>query len=221
MSRLPQGGRLERDRVLSFQFEGRTYQGLQGDTLASALLANGVRLVGRSFKYHRPRGILSAGVEEPNALVQLFDGNRTVPNARMTEVPLVDGLVARSVNASPTLDFDLRAVNNWFSRLMPAGFYYKTFMASQSAWHFFEKHIRRASGLGQAPTENDPDRYDKQYAHCDVLVVGGGVAGLSAALAAGRTGARVIVCDEQAEFGGWLLSSDETVDGLQIGRAHV
>jgi sarcosine oxidase subunit alpha len=191
--------------------------GFAGDA-TSALLANGVSLVARSWKYHRPRGILCAGVEEPNALVQLFDGPRTVPNARMTEVSLVEGLTARSVHANPSLDFDVRAVNGWFSRLIPAGFYYKTFMASQAAWHFFEKRIRAASGLGAAPIEPDPDRYDKRYAHCDVLVVGAGIAGLHAALAAGTSGARVILCDEQSEPGGWLLSSDETIDGMPAAQ---
>lgn len=213
-ARLSAGGRISRQRVVNFTFNGRAYQGFEGDTLASALLANGVSLVARSWKYHRPRGILSAGVEEPNALVQLFDGARTVPNARMTEIALVEGLSARSIHASPSIEFDVKAVNGWFSRLIPAGFYYKTFMASQSSWHFFEKHIRASSGLGSSPTEGDPDRYDKQFAHCDVLVVGGGIAGLTAALAAGRSGARVMLCDEQAEPGGWLLSSDETIDML-------
>ncbi|MDE2456293.1 MAG: (2Fe-2S)-binding protein, partial [Burkholderiales bacterium] len=212
-ARLNQGGRIDRSRVLNFSFNGRPYQGLAGDTLASALLANGVSLVARSWKYHRPRGILSAGVEEPNALVQLFDGERTVPNARMTEVSLVEGLAARSIHASPSIEFDRHAVNGWFSRLIPAGFYYKTFMASQAAWHFFERHIRAASGLGESPAEADPDRYEKRHAFCDVLVVGAGIAGLMAALAAGRSGARVVICDEQSEFGGWLLSSDEAVNG--------
>jgi sarcosine oxidase subunit alpha len=212
--RLPQGGRIDRSRPLHFSFNGRAYTGYEGDTLASALLAAGQTLVARSWKYHRPRGLLAAGVEEPNALVQLFEGERTVPNVRMTEASLVEGLVARSIHASPSIDFDLGAVNGWFSRLIPAGFYYKTFMASQAAWHFFEKRIRAVSGLGHSPAVPDPDRYDKRFAHADVLVVGAGVAGLSAALAAGRAGARVILCDEQAEAGGWLLSSDETVDGL-------
>lgn len=212
-ARLSKGGRIDRQRVLNFSFNGRAYQGFEGDTLASALLANGVSLVARSWKYHRPRGILSAGVEEPNALVQLFDGARTVPNARMTEVSLVQGLSARSVHASPSIEFDTGAVNGWFARLIPAGFYYKTFMASQAAWHFFEKHIRASSGLGASPAVADPDRYDKRFAHCDVLVVGAGIAGLTAALAAGRSGARVVLCDEQSEPGGWLLSSDETIDG--------
>ncbi len=212
-ARLSAGGRIDRRRTINFHFNGRAYQGYEGDTLASALLANGVSMVARSWKYHRPRGILSAGVEEPNALVQLFEGNRTVPNARMTEVTLVDGLSAKSIHAKPSIEFDTGAVNGWFSRLIPAGFYYKTFMASQAAWHFFEKHIRNASGLGVSPTEHDPDRYDKRYAHCDVLVVGAGVAGLSAALTAARAGARVVLCDEQSEAGGWLLASDELVDG--------
>jgi sarcosine oxidase subunit alpha len=218
MRRLEHGGRIARERVLNFTFNGRVLRGFAGDTLASALLANGVDLVARSWKYHRPRGVLSAGVEEPNALVQLFEGGRTVPNARATEVELVDGLVARSVNAHPSVEFDARALNGWFSRLMPAGFYYKTFMASQAAWHFFERHIRRASGLGEAPAVADAGRYDKRFAHCDVLIVGGGIAGLCAALAAGRTGARVVVCDEQSEPGGWLLSSDEPVDGLSAAQ---
>ena len=212
-ARLPTGGRIDRERVLNFTFNGRAYQGLEGDSLASALLSNGVSLVARSWKYHRPRGILSAGVEEPNALVQLFVGARTVPNARMTEVSLVEGLSARSIHAMPNVDVDLRAVTGWFARLIPAGFHYKTFMASQAAWHFFEKRLRASSGLGTSPTESDPDRYDKRFAHCDVLVVGGGLAGLSAALAAGRSGARVMLCDEQAEAGGWLLGSDESIDG--------
>jgi sarcosine oxidase subunit alpha len=211
--RLSSGGRIDRDRVLNFTFNGRRYQGFEGDTLASALLANGVSLVARSWKYHRPRGILSAGVEEPNALVQLFDGARTVPNARMTEVSLVEGLSACSIHAKPNVDFDLKAATGWFARLIPAGFYYKTFMASQAAWHFFEKHIRASSGLGTSPAENDPDHYDKRFAHCDVLVVGAGLAGLSATLAAGRSGARVMLCDEQAEPGGWLLAGDESIDG--------
>ncbi|MFM7706178.1 MAG: 2Fe-2S iron-sulfur cluster-binding protein, partial [Rubrivivax sp.] len=130
--RLPQGGRIDRSRPVRFTFDGRGYSGYAGDTLASALLAAGATLVARSWKYHRPRGILGAGVEEPNALVQLFEGARTVPNVRMTEAALVEGLVARSIHASPSVEFDLRAVNNWFARLIPAGFYYKTFMASQA-----------------------------------------------------------------------------------------
>jgi len=206
--------RVDPEKTISFKFNGQTFQGLQGDTLASALLANGVSLVARSWKYHRPRGIMGSGVEEPNALVQLFEGTRTVPNARMTEVELVEGLVATSIHATPSLTFDWRAVNGWIARLIPAGFYYKTFMSSQAAWHFFEKHIRAASGLGASPMLADTARYDKQYVHCDALIVGGGIAGLMAALTLGRSGARVILCDEQSEPGGWLLSCDEKIDDM-------
>jgi sarcosine oxidase, subunit alpha len=201
IARLPSGGRIDRKRVVNFTFDGRAYKGFEGDTLASALLANGVSLVARSWKYHRPRGIVSAGVEEPNALVQLFDGARTVPNARMTEVSLVEGLSASAIHAAPNLAFDTKAVHGWFSRIIPAGFHYKTFMASQAALHFFEKHLRAASGLGSSPAQPDSDRYGKRFAHCDVLVVGAGITGLTAALAAGRAGARVILCDEQSEPG--------------------
>lgn len=216
--RLDAGGRVDRARRIQFTFDGRRFEGFEGDTLASALLAAGQRLVARSWKYHRPRGIIAAGVEEPNALVQLFEGERTVPNVRMTEVLLFEGLVARSIHARPSLRFDLGAVNDWFSRLIPAGFYYKTFMASPSTWRFFEKRIRAVSGLGDSPRHPDPDRYDKRHAHTDVLVVGAGLAGLCAAQVAARGGARVILCDEQAEFGGWLLSSDETVDGATASQ---
>ena len=212
-TRLPSGGRIDRTCPIRFTFDSKQYTGYAGDTLASALLANGVTLFARSWKYHRPRGLLGAGVEEPNALVQLHEGAHTVPNARMTEVILVEGIVAKSIHASPSLQFDWRAINGFFARLIPAGFYYKTFMASQKVWHFFEKHIRQASGLGASPELSDPDVYDKQFAHTDVLVVGGGAAGLSAAVAAAKSGKRVMLCDEQAELGGWLLSSDEQIDG--------
>ena len=216
--RLAAGGRIDRNHKIQFTFNDRVYEGFAGDTLASALLANGVNFVARSWKYHRPRGILASGVEEPNAIVQLFEGARTIPNARMTEVELVEGLTARSVHAQGSLEFDTRAINGWFARLLPAGFYYKTFMASQKVWHFFEKHIRAASGLGSSPDVADPAHYDKQYAHCDILVIGMGIAGLNAALAAAKAGARVIVCDEQAEAGGWLRSSDELIDGMPASQ---
>ena len=218
VNRFPTGGRVDRRQPIDFQFNDRQYTGLQGDTLASALLANNVKLVARSWKYHRPRGILSAGVEEPNALVQLFEGAATVPNARMTEVALVPGLRARSIHAKPSIQFDIGSINSTIARFIPAGFYYKTFMASQRAWHFFERYIRKASGLGESPREQDPDFYEKQFAHCDVLIAGGGLAGLTAALAAGATGARVILADEQSEFGGWLLSSDAEIDGLRASQ---
>ncbi len=210
--RTTQGGRVDRDREIAFSFNGKSYSGLAGDTLASALLANGVHMVGRSWKYHRPRGIVSAGAEEPNAIFQLEKGNRTIPNARGTQVELYPGLDASSVNCWPSLDFDLMSLNSKFSRLMPAGFYYKTFMWPKAMWMRYEHFIRKASGLGVAPTTPCPDRYEHTHQHCDLLVVGGGVAGLSAALAAGRTGARVIIADEQSEFGGHTLNSKTQID---------
>lgn len=211
--RLAQGGVVDRASTLSFTFDGRAYQGLAGDTLASALLANGVRLVGRSFKYHRPRGIFSAGPEEPNALVRLRNGARAEPNTRATMIELFDGLAAESQNRWPSLGFDLGAAGDLLSPLFPAGFYYKTFMGPGRSWLFYERLIRRAAGLGRAPNEADPDHYEKHHAHCDVLVVGGGPAGLAAALAACRAGARVILCDERAEFGGALLRERDQIEG--------
>ncbi len=211
--RLAEGGRVDREQSLSFSFNGKSYSGLQGDTLASALLANGVHRVGRSWKYHRPRGIVSAGAEEPNAIFQLEKGEYTIPNARGTQVELYDGLDASSVNCWPSLDFDLMSINSKFARMMPAGFYYKTFMWPKSMWMKYEHFIRKASGLGESPRLQDPDRYEHGHAHCDLLVVGGGIAGLTAALAAGRAGARVILVDEQAEFGGLTLNSHAQIDG--------
>jgi sarcosine oxidase subunit alpha len=211
--RLPQGGRIDRSRTLRFTFNGKPYEGHSGDTLASALLANGVTLVARSWKYHRPRGIVAAGVEEPNAIVQLETGARTVPNARATEVELYDGLVAASVNCWPSPEVDLMGVTGLFSRLMPAGFYYKTFMWPKSFWMRYEHYIRKASGLGRAPEGKDPDRYAKRNAWCDVLVAGAGRAGIEAALQAGRAGQRVILADEQAEPGGALLGDVHRVLG--------
>jgi sarcosine oxidase subunit alpha len=209
--RLEGGGRIDRRRPLGFTYDGARYEGYAGDTLASALLANGVHLVGRSFKYHRPRGIFATGPEEPNALAQLGTGAHTEPNARATQVELYEGLVAASQNCWPSVRFDLWALNNALGPLFPAGFYYKTFMWPQSWWQrVYERLIRRAAGLGRAPSEPDPDRYEHRHAHCDVLVVGAGPAGLMAALAAGRSGARVILADEQAELGGALLN--EPVD---------
>ncbi len=207
------GGRIDRTLPVSFLFNGRRYDGFAGDTLASALLANGVRLVGRSFKYHRPRGIVTAGTEEPSALVQLGVGPRTEPNVRATQAELYDGLIATSVNCWPSVDFDVGAINSALGAIFPAGFYYKTFMWPPQAWRFYEWFIRRAAGLGRAPTQADPDRYEKTHAHCDVLVVGAGPAGLATALAAGRAGARVILADESSELGGGLLGASATIAG--------
>jgi sarcosine oxidase, subunit alpha len=204
--RLPAGGQIDRGRLLEFTFDGRRYEGHPGDTLASALLANGVRLVARSIKYHRPRGILAAGPEEPSALVQLETGGEAEPNLRATEIALYDGLAARSQNAWPRLGADLGAIAGPFSPLLAAGFYYKTFLWPQRAWQaVWEPLLRRLAGHGRAPAAPDPGRYVKTHAHCDVLVVGSGPAGLAAALAAGRGGARVILAEAQAQFGGSLL----------------
>jgi sarcosine oxidase subunit alpha len=217
MTRLAQGGRIDRGRPLRFTFDGRAFTGFAGDTLASALLAQGQHLVGRSFKYHRPRGILSAGSEEPNALVELDrGGGRREPNTRATVVPLTDGLVARSQNRWPSLRYDLAALNGLASAFIPAGFYYKTFMGpGRDAWHRrWEPMIRRMAGLGRAPDAPDPDRYANRFAHCEVLVVGAGPAGIAAALAAAEGGGRVILCDEQMEMGGSLLASPAVpIDG--------
>ena len=212
-NRLTQGGRIDRSRPLHFTFNGRRYGGFEGDTLASALLANGVSIVGRSFKYHRPRGLYSAGIEETNAIVQLESGARTRPNLQATEIELYDGLMAKSVNCWPSVNYDVGALNSVASRLLPAGFYYKTFMWPKSLWMTYEKVIRNAAGLGVAPREPDPDIYDKMHEHADVLVVGGGPAGLAAALAAGRSGARVILAEQEHELGGRLLSENEQIDG--------
>ena len=199
--RIDSGGRIDRTREVTFTFDGQRYTGFAGDTLASALLANGVRVFGRSFKYHRPRGLLAAGSEEPNALVTVLrDAARRTPNLRATQVEIHDGLVAESQNRWPSLSFDLQGINDLLSPLLPAGFYYKTFMWPRKAWHrLYEPAIRDAAGLGRAPTAADPDRYAQRYAHCDVLVIGAGPTGLAATLSAAASGARVILVDEQAE----------------------
>jgi sarcosine oxidase subunit alpha len=202
------GGRIDRAHSCRFRFDGASYGAFAGDTLASALLAHGVHLMGRSFKYHRPRGCMAAGAEEPNALVSVRrDAARCTPNLRATQVEIYEGLEAHSQNRWPALRFDLGAINDLIAPLIPAGFYYKTFMWPRGAWKsLYEPYIRAAAGLGRAPTRADPDRYSSRYAHCDVLVVGAGPAGLAAAQAAASAGARVILCDENAELGGSLLS---------------
>lgn len=213
-NRLREGGRIDRSRTLDFTFNGKRYQGHEGDTLASALLANGVDIVNRSFKYSRPRGIVAAGAEEPNALVQLGSSEAAqVPNVRATQQALFDGLVARSTNGWPNVQRDIMSlVGKLGGRFMPPGFYYKTFMAPASLWMTYEKYIRKGAGLGRSPMEADPDSYDHLHQHCDLLVIGAGPAGLAAALTAARSGARVILCDEQEELGGSLLDSRELLD---------
>ncbi len=217
--RVGAGGRVDRSKPVSFTFDGRSYTGLAGDTLASALIANGIQLFGRSFKYHRPRGVIAAGSEEPNALVALIrDAGRRTPNVRATQVEIYDGLVAESQNRWPSLSFDVNAVNDFVAPLIPAAFYYKTFMWPPKAWHrWYEPVIRKAAGLGRAPEAPDPDRYAQRFAHCDVLVVGAGPAGLAAALSTGSTGARVVLCDEQPGLGGSLLDEGgATIDGQPV-----
>lgn len=205
--RLTSGGRIDRATTLGFSFDAKALAGHPGDTLASALLANGVQLVGRSFKYHRPRGILTAGAAEPNALVTTGSGGRTEPNTRATMIELYEGLAAKSQNRWPSLGFDVGAVNGLLSPFLSAGFYYKTFMWPAALWEkLYEPVIRKAAGLGRASYEADPDAYEKCWAHCDLLVIGAGPAGLAAALTAGRAGARVILADEGPELGGSLLS---------------
>ncbi|MGE0557598.1 MAG: sarcosine oxidase subunit alpha family protein [Burkholderiales bacterium] len=216
--RLPQGGLIDRRKPLRFQFNGRNLQGFSGDTLASALIANGIHLVARSFKYHRPRGIFSAGAEEPNALVQLETGSRTEPNIRATQIELYDGLTAASQHCWPTVNTDFGAINNLLSRFLPAGFYYKTFMWPPSWWLKYEHWIRKMAGLGVSPRDPDPDCYEHRHAHCDVLIVGSGPAGLGAALAAARAGARVILADEGIRAGGSLLYETTAIDGLPAAK---
>ncbi len=216
--RNPEGGHIDRARALSFTYDGRRYQGFQGDTLASALLANGVRVVGRSFKYHRPRGVFSAGVEEPNALVQLRTGARTEANTPATTIELFEGLEASSQNCWPSVGFDVAALAGKLSRLLPPGFYYKTFKWPRRWWPKYEHVIRNASGLGVSATEPDPDRYHQYNAHCEVLVAGGGAAGIAAALAAARRGARVIVAEQDSDFGGQLLGRAASIGGKPGGE---
>jgi sarcosine oxidase subunit alpha len=215
MSRLGTGGQIDRSRPLSFRFDGRSYSGFAGDTLASALVANDVKLVGRSFKYHRPRGILTAGSEEPNALVTLRTGAYAEPNTRATTIQLFDGLEAVSQNRWPSLAWDLLAVNQLASPLFVAGFYYKTFMWPAKLWEkLYEPLIRRAAGLGKLSMLPDPDHYDREHGFCDLLVIGGGASGIAAALAGGRAGLRVILADEDSRLGGRLLSERHEIDGV-------
>jgi sarcosine oxidase subunit alpha len=212
VNRLPNRSRINTSKIINFTFNGKPYQGFAGDSLASALLANGVNVVGRSFKYARPRGIVGHGMEEPNGIMQLGSGAATVPNLKVTQIELYEGLEASSVNGWPSVNYDVMSWLGAFGRLMPPGFYYKTFMYPQKLWMTYEHFIRKAAGLGKSPVEDDPDSYDTINQHCDVLVVGAGPSGLMAALEAGLAGARVIIADEQSEFGGTLLASNEKFD---------
>lgn len=207
-------GLIDRSTSVPFSFDGQNYSGHAGDTLASALLANGVRLVGRSFKYHRPRGFLTAGSEEPNGLVTTGQGAATTPNIRATTQELFAGLQAQSQNRYPSLNLDLMVVNDAFAQFLSAGFYYKTFMWPKSFWErVYEPIIRRAAGLGALSGLPDTAKYDQATAHCDLLVIGAGPAGLIAALTAARAGADVILANEDARMGGRLLAETEPLDG--------
>ena len=213
-NRLPRGGRIDRSRPLAFSFDGKLLEGFAGDTLASALLAGGVSLAARSFKLRRPRGIVASGAGEPNAIMQIGEGAAAQPNLPATQVELHGGLTARATRGWPGVRFDIAAINDVFGRVLGAGFYYKTFMWPRSWWKHYEFAIRKSAGFGEAPQGPDPDRYEHMNAHCDVLVAGGGPAGLMAALTAAKSGARVILADEQNEFGGSLLASAASIDGM-------
>jgi NADPH-dependent 2,4-dienoyl-CoA reductase/sulfur reductase-like enzyme len=207
-------GLVDRTKPQRFRFDGRDYGGYKGDTLASALLANDVRLVGRSFKYHRPRGILTAGSEEPNALVEVIGPSNQTPNVRATVQEVFDGLEAQSQNRLGSLRHDLLAVNDLVSPFLSAGFYYKTFMWPRAFWEgLYEPLIRRAAGLGRLSGKHDEGVYEKAFAFCDLLVIGAGPAGLMAALTAARAGADVILAEETPRLGGRLLADGGTVGG--------
>ncbi|MEL6958567.1 MAG: sarcosine oxidase subunit alpha family protein [Pseudomonadota bacterium] len=218
-TRLEQGGRLiDRSKQVKFSFNGRQMRGYEGDTLASALLANDQMLVGRSFKYHRPRGIVASGAEEPNGLVNLGTDGHFEPNQRVTTQEVFEGLTATSQNHWPSLEFDVGAVNNKLARFLPAGFYYKMFIHPRPLWKYvYEPFIRQSAGLGQAPRDRDADVYEHFYHHCDVMIIGGGIAGLSAALAAGRAGARVLLVEQTAHWGGRAPVDGAAVDGVPAG----
>jgi NADPH-dependent 2,4-dienoyl-CoA reductase/sulfur reductase-like enzyme len=208
-------GLIDRTKPVRFRFDGRDYAGYKGDTLASALLANDVRLVGRSFKYHRPRGVLTAGSEEPNALVEVIGAKNQTPNVRATVQEVFEGLVTQSQNRLGSLKYDLMAVNDYLSPFLSAGFYYKTFMWPRAFWEgLYEPLIRRAAGLGSLSGKHDEGTYEKAFAFCDVLVIGSGPAGLMAALTAGRAGADVILAEETHHLGGRLLSDGGTIGGM-------
>ncbi len=216
--RLDKGGLINRDKKLSFKFNGKKYFGYEGDTLASALIANGVHLVGRSFKYHRPRGFFGAGVDEPYAIVQMNRNNEVDPNVRATEQELFEGLEAKSVNCWPNVDFDIGAINNFLGKFFPAGFYYKTFMWPKSFWYkLYEPIIRKAAGFGAASIKHDKEKYEHKYEYCDLLITGSGPSGLASAYAAAQNGAKVILAEDKSRFGGSLLTSEVTI-GNQSGK---
>ena len=216
--RLSKGGLINRNKKILFKFNGKKYFGYEGDTLASALISNGVHLVGRSFKYHRPRGFFGAGVDEPYAIVQMNRNNEVDPNVRATEQELFEGLEAKSVNCWPNVNFDIGAINNFLNKFFPAGFYYKTFMWPKSFWYkIYEPIIRKAAGFGVASIKHDKERYEHKYEYCDLLIAGSGPSGLASAYAAAKNGAKVILAEDKSRFGGSLLTSEVTI-GNQSGQ---
>ncbi len=215
--RLDNIGMINRDKKISFKFNGKKYYGFEGDTIASALIANGVHLVGRSFKYHRPRGFFGAGVDEPYAILQLDRNNQRDPNVRATEQEIFEGLEVKSVNCWPSVNFDIGAINNFLKMFFPAGFYYKTFMWPPSFWYkIYEPFIRMAAGFGEASIKHDKERYEHKYEYCDLLITGSGPSGLASAYSAAKNGARVILAEDKPRFGGSLLTSDVNI-GNQTG----
>ncbi len=213
--RIKEKGYINRNKIINFRFNGKNYTGYEGDTLASALLANGIHLVGRSFKYHRPRGFFAAGVDEPNAKLQIQLNGHSEPNVNATEIELVEGMVATSQNCWPSVEFDVGAINNLLQKFFPAGFYYKTFMWPKSFWYkIYEPFIRKAAGLGIASTKKDTERYEHKFEYCDLLVTGSGPAGLASAYAAAKSGAKVILAEDKHRFGGSLLMDDVSIDNL-------
>jgi len=207
--RLENNKNLNQTKKIGFTFDGKKYYGYEGDTLASALLSNGIHLIGRSFKYHRPRGIISAGCEEPNGIVQLELNEFTEPNRRATEVVLYEGLIAKSQNRWPSVKYDFGAINDLLAPFFPAGFYYKTFMWPPKFWKTYEYFIRRAAGLGSSPTKDDPHKYEHYHYHCDTLIVGSGVSGLYAAKIAADKNLKVLLVEQEFEIGGAILSSNK------------
>ena len=213
--RIKDKGYINRNKLINFQFNGKNFTGYEGDTLASALLANGIHLVGRSFKYHRPRGFFAAGVDEPNAKLQVELNGHSEPNVNATEIELVEGLSATSQNCWPSVEFDIGAINNLLNKFFPAGFYYKTFMWPKSFWYkVYEPFIRKAAGLGVASVQKDKERYEHKFEYCDLLVTGSGPAGLASAYAAAKSGAKVILAEDKHRFGGSLLMDDVSIDNL-------
>jgi len=213
--RIKEKGYINRNKLINFKFNGKNYTGYEGDTLASALLANGIHLVGRSFKYHRPRGFFAAGVDEPNAKLQVELNGHSEPNVNATEIELVEGISATSQNCWPSVEFDIGAINNLLQKFFPAGFYYKTFMWPKSFWYkIYEPFIRKAAGLGVASVQKDKERYEHKFEYCDLLVTGSGPAGLSSAYAAAKSGAKVILAEDKHRFGGSLLMDDVNIDNL-------